>query len=507
LFVLADGVKELPIKVLLVTQGDPRVGMTGVATYVHQLSNALAGFGLEIAHCFSHSPEAGRPNIAWTVQGTRTIATLSNPPLERQFPPERAGGDIAHRAREGAFVDVLRAVCPDVVHFHDLTGLPANVLALARQQGCGVVLTLHDFWPFCRRQFLLRPGLIVCDGSAGGHHCARFCSVHPLTLRHLANRLEGRAVSWPLRRALRAVRGLRGLLRGGVRSQFQRPAVLSGLPWPDLSTVGVYAAREAAMRDRVLQAHVVLTVSEFAKSMYVRHGYPADRLRVEPLPATVSDGVRWRLREFRAYPVRFGFLGRVSPYKGAHLLAEAVAQIPPHRARCTFYGDVNPDDQRFLLALAGHHPGMGFAGRYTPDQLPAILDDIDVAVQPSVMRETRGLAGLEAQAAGLPIIASDSGALPEYVQHEVNGLVFPSGNVAALRTALLRIVEEPAMISRLSSHVALPPRMPDHAGRIVLAYREARELSAEPAPLRLDRTSGGTSRIGLPASNRKPVVP
>ena len=64
--------------------------------------------------------------------------------------------------------------------------------------------------------------------------------------------------------------------------------------------LGLHRAR---LRDRVLQTHVVLTVSEFAKSMYVRHGYPTDRLRVEPLPATVSDGVRWRLREFWAYPV------------------------------------------------------------------------------------------------------------------------------------------------------------------------------------------------------------
>jgi glycosyltransferase involved in cell wall biosynthesis len=88
------------------------------------------------------------------------------------------------------------------------------------------------------------------------------------------------------------------------------------------------------------------------------------------------------------------------------------------------------------------------------------------------MRETRGLVGLEAQAAGLPIIASDSGALVEYVQHGVNGLLFPSGSVAALRTALLRIVEEPSMISRLSNRVAPPERIPDHAERIVRAYRE-----------------------------------
>ena len=478
---VADKVEELPMKVLLVTLEDPEASMTGVAMYVRNLSNALAGLGFEIAHCFGRGPKAGRPSIAWTVRDTRTIATLSNGPPLRQFPPDRAGRDVAHPGSEEMFVDVLRAIRPDVVHIHDLTGLPANVVATTRRRGCGVVMTLHDFWAFCRQQFLLRPGLIMCDGSAGGHHCARFCSARPPRLRRLANRLEGRAVWFPLRHAVRAARSLRGRLHGGVRSQFQLPAVASGVPWPNPSTIAAYAAREAAMRERVLQAHVLLTVSLFAKSMYVRHGYPADRLRVEPLPTTASDGVRWRLREFRAYPIRFGFLGKVSPHKGAHLLAEAVAAIPSHRVRCTFYGDVHQDDRRFLLALAGHHPGVRFAGRYTPDQLPAILDDVDVAVLPSVMRETRGLVGLEAQAARLPIIASDGGALSEYVQHEVNGLLFSSGSAAALRAALLRIVEEPAMISRLSSHVPPPERMADHAGRIVCAYGEAKRLSARSA--------------------------
>jgi glycosyltransferase involved in cell wall biosynthesis len=460
------------MKVLQVTQGDPEAGMTGVATYVYSLSNALADLGIEIAHCFSRGPRAGRASIAWTVRGTRTIAILTDSSLLQKSPLKGLGRDIANPARERAFIDALRIIRPDIVHIHDLAGLPANVLAISRRLGCGVVMTLHDFWPVCRQQFLLRPGLITCDGSAGGHHCARFCSVDPARLRRLANRLEGGTTWLPLRRGVRVIRSLRGRLHGGVRSQFLLPAVPSVVPWPGLSTIGAYAAREAAMRERLLQAHVLLAVSEFAKSVYVRNGYPADRLRVEPLPTTVSEGVRWRHRKFGGYPVRFGFLGRVSPHKGAHLLAEAVAAIPPHLVRCTFYGDVNPDDQRFLLAQAGHHPGVCFAGRYTPDQLSAILDGIDVAVLPSVMRETRGLVGLEAQAAGLPIIASDSGALVEYVQHEVNGLLFRSGSAPALRTALLRIVEEPSMISRLSNRAAPPERIPDHGERIVRAYRE-----------------------------------
>jgi glycosyltransferase involved in cell wall biosynthesis len=250
------------------------------------------------------------------------------------------------------------------------------------------------------------------------------------------------------------------------------PAV-DGSPWPDLGIIGAYAAREAAMRDHVLEGSALLTVSEFVKSRYVRQGYPESRLRVLPLPVSVSDRVIFRPREFRGYPIRFGYLGKVSPLKGAHVLAEAVAAIPPDRARFTFYGDVAAEDQRYLLTLAAGHPGVHFAGPYGPDRLPDILDDIDVAVLPSLARETRGLVGLEAQAAGLPIIGSDGGAVPEYVQHEVNGLLFENGSVKALRAAMLRIIEDPAILLRLSANVRPPERMPAHVRRIAAVYRQA----------------------------------
>jgi glycosyltransferase involved in cell wall biosynthesis len=462
------------MKVLLVTQGDPEAGMTGVATYVRSLGDALAENGHEVAHCFSIRTRArGGPRLDWAVRGGRTIAMIANSPLLQPFPPERMEDDIVHRACEALFSDTVRRIRPDVVHIHDLAGLPAGVISRARRGACGVVMTLHDFWPFCRRQFLLRPGLIPCEGSAGGQHCARFCTARPPKLRRLAARIESRP-SWAFARYLvRGGRGFRARIRGAAPSQFRLPPAADGSAWPDLGTIGAYAEREAALRERVLETNVLLTVSEFVKSMYVRQGYPESRLRVLPPPVSISDRISFRQREFRGYPIRFGYLGKVSPLKGAHILAEAAAAVPPERARFTLYGDAAAEDRPYLLALAAHHTGMHFAGPYGPDQLPAILEDIDIAILPSLARETRGMVGLEAQAAGLPIIGSDAGALPEYVQHEVNGLLFTTGSAAALRAALLRIIEDPAILSRLSANVRPPERMPAHVQRMGAAYREA----------------------------------
>jgi glycosyltransferase involved in cell wall biosynthesis len=467
------------MKVLFVTQSDPEAAMTGVATYVRSLADALAANGDEVAHFFSTRPQApGRPRLNWAVRGGRTVAEVAGSPLLQPFPSERIEDDIVHGACEALFADALRTIRPDVVHIHDLAGLPAGVISRARQLGCGVVMTLHDFWPFCRRQFLLRPGIVPCEGSAGGQHCARFCTARQPKLRRLAARIESRP-SWAFARLLvRRARGVRARIHGVAPSQFQVPPAGDGSPWPDLGVIGAYAAREAALRDRVLEVNALVAVSEFVKSMYVRHGYPERRLTVLPLPVSTSSRVTFRPREFRGYPIRFGYLGKVSPLKGAHVLAEAAAAIPPERARFTFYGSAGEEDRRYLLTLAAQHPGVHFAGPYGPDRLPAILDDIDVAVLPSLARETRGLTGLEAQAAGLPIIGSDGGALPEYVQHEVNGLLFANGSVEALRAALTRIIEDPVLLPRLSANVRPPEGMPAHVQRIAAVYRQAAGLVA-----------------------------
>jgi glycosyltransferase involved in cell wall biosynthesis len=74
----------------------------------------------------------------------------------------------------------------------------------------------------------------------------------------------------------------------------------------------------------------------------------------------------------------------------------------------------------------------------------------DVLVLPSIVlpdgrTDSAPLSLLEGLAAGLPVIASRVGGNADLVQHEVNGLLVPPGNVSALRGAISRLVESPAM--------------------------------------------------------------
>jgi glycosyltransferase involved in cell wall biosynthesis len=64
-------------------------------------------------------------------------------------------------------------------------------------------------------------------------------------------------------------------------------------------------------------------------------------------------------------------------------------------------------------------------------------------VCPSVWGEAAGLVNLEAQAAGLPLIASAVGGIPEYMQDGRTGLLFPAADAAALADRVQRLADNP----------------------------------------------------------------
>jgi glycosyltransferase involved in cell wall biosynthesis len=109
-----------------------------------------------------------------------------------------------------------------------------------------------------------------------------------------------------------------------------------------------------------------------------------------------------------------------------------------------------------------------------------------VVVIPSLV-ETYSLVAREALSAGVPVVSSDGGALPEIVVHERNGLLFRSGDVHALTAALQRLVDDRALLARLAAaRTAIPDIDEDAAGweqrYRSLAQRRPRLARRRPAP-------------------------
>lgn len=144
-----------------------------------------------------------------------------------------------------------------------------------------------------------------------------------------------------------------------------------------------------------------------------------------------------------AQEVCFLFCGQMIARKGVDLLLQAFTLLEP-RARLLLVGR-EAELPQWLAGLPGDvRARIEYAGFQAPEVLPRFFAHADVFVLPS-RYDGWGVVVNQALGAGLPILCSDAvGAAADLVEPEVNGLVLPAGDAAALARAMHRLVEEPA---------------------------------------------------------------
>ncbi len=148
--------------------------------------------------------------------------------------------------------------------------------------------------------------------------------------------------------------------------------------------------------------------------------------------------------------LRVGFVGRLIPHKGVDVLLAALAL--DDRLDADIYG-AGPEGAaiRAAAVASGIADRVTFHGHLDESALPDVYPTFDVLAVPSVpvpgWLEQFGRVVVEAQAAGVPSVASASGALPDVVGDA--GLLVPPNDPQALCAALVRFLDEPGLWERL----------------------------------------------------------
>lgn len=123
------------------------------------------------------------------------------------------------------------------------------------------------------------------------------------------------------------------------------------------------------------------------------------------------------------------------------LLGEALAQCVDLPWTLAIVGD-GPMRGAVEAAMTDLPPGrVTFLGERPQDDVPAILAESDLLVWPG-FGEAYGLAYLEAQAAGLPVVAQDTAGVPEVVRDGTSGLLTPLDDVTAYAAAIRRLLAD-----------------------------------------------------------------
>jgi glycosyltransferase involved in cell wall biosynthesis len=135
------------------------------------------------------------------------------------------------------------------------------------------------------------------------------------------------------------------------------------------------------------------------------------------------------------------------------VLAKALVLLKdrPWRALLVGDGPARAEVEALMAPLnEGGHERVRFAGALPREALPALYAGADLYLWPAI-NEAYGMTFLEAQAAGLPVVAGRTGGVAAVVADGVSGLLTPSGDAPAFAAAVARLLEGPAERARLAA--------------------------------------------------------
>lgn len=239
--------------------------------------------------------------------------------------------------------------------------------------------------------------------------------------------------------------------------------------------------RELYLKSFLGLVDLFISPSRFLIERYVDWGLPRDKFvflengqpprEMLPSRALPADGRR----------NRFALFGQISRYKGLHIALEAMKLLPRelrrgsdgitldiHGARLDFGGsEYEAQVEKQLRATRG---SVRMHGRYFQDDLPALMQNADWVVVPSIWWENSPLVIQEAFAYGRPVICSDIGGMAEKVEDGKNGLLFRVNNPRHLADRMVEAATTPGLWDKLRSGVVLAPTLKETTDRIIDIY-------------------------------------
>ena len=278
---------------------------------------------------------------------------------------------------------------PDIVHVHNF--FPLLTLAVhdaARQYGAGVVQTLHNYRVICAAATLLREGK-PCEACIGGS-------------RH-----------W------------------GVLHRCYRGSIGGSLAVTRMQ-------ERIHRRPDTWQRHVdcFIALTEFARAKFAAAGLPAERIVVKPNFAST--------RQQQNHARNGGlYVGRLAPEKGVGTLLAAWSSLPD--VPLTIVGD-GPEREALTAAAP---PNVRFLGSLPSAGVAELMDRSAFLIVPSHWYEGFPMVVVEAFAAGLPVLASQLGALAEIVSDGINGRHFLPSDGSSLAGTVRETLREPGLLVRL----------------------------------------------------------
>lgn len=235
-------------------------------------------------------------------------------------------------------------------------------------------------------------------------------------------------------------------------------------------------------------AALVIVNSRTTGDAFVAAGGCRSLVRVvhNGIDVTPFDAAREPVRVDRASstrrPVTVGVFGRLAPWKGQHVLLEALRDLDEVEA--VIVGDALFGEHAYRERLHQLASEAAIAGRVRflgeRNDVPQLMKLVDIVVHTSLAPEPFGRVIVEGMLAERPVIATRGGGVSEIVEDGVDGVLVPPNEPAALAAQIRRLIADPATARRVALNgkqkarrdyllATMHRRIVDVLGEVVLA--------------------------------------
>ena len=353
------------------------------------------------------------------------------------------------------FKQFLQQTKPRVVHFHELAGsngITIHHVQAAKESGAAVLMTFHLATNTCKTGTLVQEGKHLCEGKIDLRKCSR-CFLQSRGFEGIAPVLVPLSV--------------------GIHNTGINVSAWGNRLGTALGTASLIGKTKKDFDLLISHCDRVVSLTNWYKSVLLLNGVPEEKITVvaQGLPTAVSS-LPLQEKEI-AKPIKLLFLGRINPFKGLHLLIEAIQMLPQTAIRLDIYG--NSDDinyENYWKKQTTDYRNINWKGKLKQSEVVSVMKQYDALCLCSTFSEMSPLVIQEARAAGIPVIASGVYGNAEQIEHGKTGLLFEFNNIKSLRDQLQQCVSNPSILAQMRQHITKPRSFTDVAKEYYMIYKQ-----------------------------------
>lgn len=381
----------------------------GTEMYVHQLAKELIHNGHD---CL-------------IVSLSNDKLTDSYDDIEIKYIPYLNGeyNESANPSNLHFLISILDTFNPDVFHLHTLSpSLGATHLLHLKRIGYNTIITTHLPNFTCSRGDLLRNGKEVCDGVVEYNKC------------------------------MKCVLQKKGVKNSSVRNILVNVSKFKSIRnlFPGLSDIFHKQEQISIFKGM----NKIITVSNWQKEVLLKNDFEESKISIVR-QSVFSDFITHTKINPIGAKIKFGYIGRIVPEKGFHLISEAIKELPTNTFELYVAAlkSENHIDYYNKQKLITEKSAVHWHENINAEEIKSFLDGIDVLLVPSTWLETGPYVIFESLARKVPVIAFNKGGSVELIENGRNSILV--NTESEFKLAIEKCIKQPNGLNALIANINL----------------------------------------------------